>query len=71
MTESKNIPEHDPWSFASFEGNEREQLQRWAKTSLIEKVRWLEEAQRLSRVLERSRRTARPIVPQRPEEPHC
>jgi hypothetical protein len=43
----------DPWAAATFEGNEREQLQRWAKMTLTQKVRWLEEAQRLALKLQR------------------
>jgi hypothetical protein len=42
----------NPWAAATFEGNEREQLQRWAKMSFAEKVRWLEEADRMSRKFE-------------------
>lgn len=44
----------DAWAAASHEGNEREQLQRWAKKSFTEKVRWLEEMHRLSQKLRHS-----------------
>jgi hypothetical protein len=43
------------WDAATFEGNEREQLQRWARMSFTEKLRWLEEADRLSRKFEAAR----------------
>ena len=40
--------EEDPWAAATHEGNEREQLQRGAKMTFTEKVRWLEAMQRIS-----------------------
>jgi hypothetical protein len=61
MTESSKPQEDDAWAAASFEGNEREQLRRWAKIPFADKIRWLEEAQRVAEALERSRATARPI----------
>lgn len=51
------------WSAASFEGNEREQLRRSAKMSFTEKVRWLEEADRLSRKFEAARNLMRAQAP--------
>lgn len=53
MSEQKAEP--DPWAAATFEGNEREQLQRWAKLSFEGKIEWLEEAYRVSRALQESR----------------
>jgi hypothetical protein len=50
-----NDPIEDPWAVATFEGNEREQLRRWAKMTFTEKVRWLEEAHRLSMKFEATR----------------
>ena len=49
------------WDAATFEGNEREQLHRMAKLPFAEKIRWLEEAQRLSVALQQARAKSRPI----------
>ena len=53
--EQKSVSNEDPWEVATFEGNEREQLRRWAKMSFTEKVRWLEQAHRLSIKFESTR----------------
>lgn len=51
-----NAPvDQQSWDAATFEGNEREQLQRWARMSFAEKLVWLEEADRLSRKFEAAR----------------
>ena len=36
------------WEFGTFEGLRRQQLQSWASTPFVEKVRWLEQAQRVA-----------------------
>ncbi len=53
MTSDK--PPDDPWSCATFEGNEREQLQRWAKIPFEQKLEWLEEAYKISKAFQDSR----------------
>lgn len=42
----------DPWRYATFEGAVQFQLKIDARTSLAEKLEWLEEAGRLARQLE-------------------
>ena len=43
----------DPWRYATFEGAAQLQLKIDARTSLAEKLEWLEQAGRLARQLER------------------
>lgn len=50
----QHIPQ-DPWATATFDGNEREQLQRLAKLSFEKKIEWLEQAYRISHALQQSR----------------
>jgi hypothetical protein len=45
----------DPWATATFDGNEREQLQRLAKLTFEKKIEWLEQAYRISHALQQSR----------------
>ncbi len=53
---SKTIAEilngDDPWHYATFEGAVQLQLKIDARTSLIEKLEWLDQAGRLARQLE-------------------
>ena len=54
---SKTIAEilngDDPWHYATFEGAVQLQLKIDARTSLAEKLEWLEQAGRLARQLEK------------------
>lgn len=54
---SKTITEilngDDPWRYATFDGAVQLQLKINARTSLAEKLEWLEQAGRLARQLER------------------
>jgi hypothetical protein len=61
------MAEDDPWATATFEGNRREQLQRWAKIPFAEKIAGLEEMQRISQAFQKARMTRRLVVP--PSEP--
>jgi len=61
----------DPWESCTFEGNERQQLQAWAKLSFVEKIEWLEEADKLAQAFAEARKTARPMFPEEPRpKPH-
>jgi hypothetical protein len=51
----EQVSPENPWAAGTFEGNEREQLQRWAKLSFEKKIEWLEEAYRLSVTLQAAR----------------
>jgi hypothetical protein len=59
---SKKIAEilkgDDPWRYATFEGAVQLQLKIDARTSLAEKLEWLEQAGRLARQLERQAKDA-------------
>jgi hypothetical protein len=49
------MPAEYPWASATFEGNELEQLRRWAKIPFEKKLEWLEEAYKISKALQDSR----------------
>jgi hypothetical protein len=61
---SKTIAEilngDDPWHYATFEGAVQLQLKIDARTSLAEKLEWLEQAGRLVRQLDRAAHFAPP-----------
>jgi hypothetical protein len=53
---SQHVPQ-DPWATATFDGNEREQLQRLAKLTFEQKIEWLEHAYKVSRTMQEYRAT--------------
>ena len=53
MTDSPK--DESPWS-AGWDENRRAQRRREAAWSLVEKIRWLEEAQQLARLLRKDRK---------------
>ncbi|HEY4328837.1 MAG TPA: hypothetical protein VGN88_03810 [Phycisphaerae bacterium] len=53
----------EQWRSTTFEGNRREQLQAWAKLSFADKMKCVDEMQRIATAFERARPLARPIVP--------
>jgi len=63
MDPSKEQTQTDPWETGTFGGNRRHQLREDAKLSFAEKIKWVEEAQRLAEAFEKARPFAKPLVP--------
>jgi hypothetical protein len=55
------ISQNDPWQNVTFEGNRREQLQRWAKLPFAQKIQNLEEMQKIAVSFQNARATSRSI----------
>jgi len=62
MNPSEEQPKEDPWETGTFEGNRRYQLREDAKLSFAEKIKWVEEAQRIAEMFEKARPRATPLV---------
>ena len=58
---SWQAPQH-PWDTGTFEGNRRHQLLEGAKLSFAEKIKWVEEAQRIAEAFEKARPLATPVI---------
>ena len=58
MNESAENPEQRLWE-RGWDGHRQAQLRRLARLPLVEKLRWLEEADRIVRHLENTRRARR------------
>jgi len=55
--------EMDNWQSATWEGSEREQLRRWRKLTLTEKLQTLEQMQSLGmKLLQRAKARGQPII---------
>jgi hypothetical protein len=55
------LSKDDPWQNATFEGNRREQLQRWAKIPFAQKIENLEEMQKIAVSFQNAKVTTRPV----------
>jgi hypothetical protein len=55
-TESTPATKDDFWADTTWEGHERKQLQEWAKIPFAEKVKGLEEMQKLATMFQAARR---------------
>jgi hypothetical protein len=53
---NKQEPVTDPWSETTFEGSELATLRHAAKLTFVEKLKWLEDAHRLSLKFQETRR---------------
>jgi hypothetical protein len=54
-TESTPAPNDDFWAETTWDGHERKQLQEWAKISFAEKVKGLEEMQKIATLFQAAR----------------